>query len=256
MRPVNLIPPEERIGERSAARTGPVAYLVVGALVLALLGVAASVLTDNQISDRESESLVLKGQVTAAQARADSLAAYTAFHAVREARSATISGLAESRFDWQRVIRELSLVIPQDVWLTNLTGTVSPAVQVVDDAAVVGRETVAGPALELSGCAPGQEAVARFVTVLRDIEGVTRVAVPKSSLPGSSSEGSSSSCQTRNFIAEFQIVVAFDAAPVPAIAAPDAGIPAPAPTPATDAAATSATTSDPASGGDTSSTGG
>ena len=39
------------------------------------------------------------------------------------------------------------------------------------------RAAIAGPALELSGCAKGQEAVAGFVTALKDIDGVTRVGV-------------------------------------------------------------------------------
>lgn len=36
MRPVNLIPPEERRGERAPMRTGSLSYLLVGALALVL----------------------------------------------------------------------------------------------------------------------------------------------------------------------------------------------------------------------------
>ena len=42
------------------------------------------------------------------------------------------TSLAQSRFDWERVLRELAIVIPEDVWLTNLTATVSPEVQLDD----------------------------------------------------------------------------------------------------------------------------
>jgi hypothetical protein len=82
------------------------------------------------------------------------------------------------------------------------------------------RKEIPGPALELTGCAAGQEAVAGFVTDLKDIDGVTRVAVTSSELPGQESAGgasnaSSGDCRTRNFIARFEITVAFDAAPVP-----------------------------------------
>ena len=42
MRPVNLIPREERPGERKPMRGGPLAYIVVGALAAAVLGVAAA----------------------------------------------------------------------------------------------------------------------------------------------------------------------------------------------------------------------
>nr|MDQ3726364.1 hypothetical protein [Actinomycetota bacterium] len=89
------------------------------------------------------------------------------------------------------------------------------------------RGSIAGPALELEGCAAGQEAVARFVTALKDIDGVTRVGVESSELdergsdPAASGNGSAAAggtntdCQTREFIAQFKLVVAFDAAPAP-----------------------------------------
>jgi len=89
------------------------------------------------------------------------------------------------------------------------------------------RAAAPGPALELSGCASGQKAVASFVTALNDIDGVTRVGVESSELPNkesgagvsaggdASGSGASDDCRTREFIAKFEIVVAFDAAPVP-----------------------------------------
>jgi hypothetical protein len=86
------------------------------------------------------------------------------------------------------------------------------------------RGAIAGPALELVGCAVSQYGVADFVTVLKDIDGVTRVGVQSSELPsanggaGASSggeESGSSDCRTHTNIAKFEIVVAFDAAPVP-----------------------------------------
>jgi hypothetical protein len=63
--------------------------------------------------------------------------------------------------------------------------------------------------------------VAGFVTALKDIDGVTRVGVQNSELgtgeAGAGIGGGSSSgdCRTRRFIAKFDMVVVFDAAPVP-----------------------------------------
>ena len=96
----------------------------------------------------------------------------------------TVSNLAKSRFDWERVMRQLALVLPSDVWLTNLTGTVRPGVNVNGGGNISLRESVSGPALSMVGCAVGQEAVARFVSDLKDIDGVTRVGVQSSQLPG------------------------------------------------------------------------
>src|SRR6476660_3392012 len=107
MRPVNLIPSEDRHGEHAPMRSGPVVYIVVGALVVALAGVTALVLTGNQISERKAEVARLHREDVVVSARAKRLAAYTQFRALREQRVATVTSLANSRFDWERVMREL-----------------------------------------------------------------------------------------------------------------------------------------------------
>jgi Tfp pilus assembly protein PilN len=221
MRPVNLIPREERAGERRPLRGGPLAYIVVGALVAALLGITVLVVTGNQISDSKAELAQIESEKTAVEARAQALDAYTQFHSVSAQRVATVASLANSRFDWERVMRELALVLPGDVWLTNLTASASPAVAPEGAASVSLRSSIAGPALELVGCARSHDAVAGFVKALENVDGVTRVGVQSSSLPTGATEGgdsassASSTCQTRDFIAQFQMVAAFDAAPVP-----------------------------------------
>jgi Tfp pilus assembly protein PilN len=224
MRPVNLIPPEDRRGGSAPLRTGPLPYVVLGGLVIALLAVVATVLVDNQVAERKGEVAKLEREDARVEAKARRLVAYTEFRAMSEQRVATVSDLADSRFDWERVMRELALVLPRDVWLVGLTATAAPGISVEggsgSDTSGM-RAAAPGPALELSGCADGQEAVAGFVTALEDIEGVTRVGVQSSELPekGSSEGGeggsdSSDECRTHKFIAKFAIVVAFDAAPI------------------------------------------
>jgi Tfp pilus assembly protein PilN len=256
MRPVNLIPPEERRGQHSPLRTGPIVYVVLGALLLALAGVTALVLTNNEIADRKSEITQLRQEDAVASAKAQRLAAYTQFRTLSEQRVETVRSLADSRFDWERVMREFSLVLPSDVWLTSLTATAAPGVSIgAGSSSSSGssggtlRAAVPGPALELSGCARGQDGVAGFVTALKDIDGVTRVGVESSALPavgsgagtaspgGGESGGSSTDCRTRGFIAQFKMVVAFDAAPVPiAAGGAEEAVPTAAPEPAPEAA--------------------
>jgi Tfp pilus assembly protein PilN len=236
MRPVNLIPVDQRRGERRPLRGGPLAYIVVGALAAALIGVTLLVVTGNQISESKAEITQLQSEKSAVDARVAKLTAYTQFHSVREQRVATVTSLADSRFDWQRVMRELSLVLPTDVWLTTLSGSANPQVVPEGAAGISLRASIPGPALELVGCARSQDAVAGFIQALKDIDGVTRVGVQSSNLgegssSGSSSEGAAAACQTRNFIAGFQIVAAFDAAPVASeTATPEASVPPPATT--------------------------
>ena len=175
--------------------------------------------------------------------------------------SGTVTSLADSRFDWERVMRELSRVIPPYAWLTSLTATASPAVSLGSESSGGGsgaslRSSIAGPALELAGCAVTHDGVAGLVVALKDIDGVTRVGVESSALAepgsgagaatgtGSASEGGSTDCRTLGFITEFHIVVAFDAAPIPVTGEGEEAAPAePAPE-----SSTSETTTTPAGG--------
>jgi Tfp pilus assembly protein PilN len=249
VRPVNLIPAEDRPGGRKPMRGGPLAYVIVGALAAAVIGVAVFAVTNNQISDSKAEIARLKDETSAVEARAQALDAYTQFHNLREQRLATVTSLADSRFDWQRVMRELAIVLPSDVWLTTLSGTASPSVAIDGGGGAAMRTSIPGPALELNGCAAGQDAVAGFVQALKQIDGVTRVGVESSKLgeeseAGGASSGGGTSCQTRSFIAQFQMVVAFDAAPV----APEEGAEGEA-APAPEASAETTTASAETEGG-------
>src|SRR5688572_25674704 len=140
MRPINLIPQDDQ-GGRGPARAGSLSYVVLGALVAILLAVTVMVLINNRISDAKAEVAALEQQRDAAQARADSLAAFAEFSAMKEERTATVMTLAQSRFDWERVLRELALILPEDVWLVELEGTVSPEVTLSDAVDVTNRDS-------------------------------------------------------------------------------------------------------------------
>jgi Tfp pilus assembly protein PilN len=219
MRPVNLIPAEERPGGRRPLRSGPLAYMVIGALAAAVIAITAVVVTEGKISDRKAEVTRLKREEASVEAKAHALASYTQFATVREQRLATVTSLADSRFDWGRVLHELSLVLPPDVQLTSLSGSAASGVSTAGGAGIAMRSEVPGPALEMVGCAAGQTAVAGFVEALKDIDGVTRVGVQGSSMSGGESGGgnaaTASSCGGKRKTAQFQLVAAFDAAPVP-----------------------------------------
>lgn len=249
MRPVNLIPPEKRRGDRAPSRTGVLPYLIVGVLAVALVLVTFMTMTASKINDREAEVASLEAREAEAAARAEALGPYAEFAAMSQARDATVTSLAQSRFDWERVLRELARVIPEDVILTEATGTIDPSVQIQGASGVEGRDAVAGPALALVGCGADQRAVAGFLAALRDIDGVTRVGVASSERVASagdtslsSGSGSSGDCRTRDSMPLFHIVVAFDEVPVPAVpgAAPTA------PAAAATSGATTTVTTDPA----------
>ena len=256
MRPVNLIPPDERRGDSDPLRTGSLIYVLLAGLGLLLLGIVVVALTSKQISDRTSEKSSLERQLTSATQRANSVQAFTEFRTVQQNRAATVTSLAQSRFDWQRVLQELARVLPADITICSLTGTVSQNVSMDSGGGSSScssgssggtslRDQVAGPALEIDGCAPSQDAVAGFVAALQDIDGVTRVGLEHSG--GSSQQGGSgltgepgdASLSSSNGCPKpygFTIFAAFDAVPAPG------STPAAPPTPPTPSG-TDATTS-------------
>jgi Tfp pilus assembly protein PilN len=213
MRPINLIPEEDRPGGQRPLRTGPLPYVIVGILALAVIGLTLMVVTEGQISDSKAEVAQLESEEQLAKAEAAKLAPYAQFHSVREERVATMTELANSRFDWPRVMQELALVLPRDIHLTSLNASASAESGEGGSAGM--RSAIAGPALELVGCASSQSSVAGFVDALKEIDGVTRVGVPSSAVGGSTESGSAvaSTCAAGMSAAQFQIVVGFDAAP-------------------------------------------
>lgn len=254
MRPVNLLP------EGSAPRSGGISlpggdnalgYVALGVLAAVLVAVLATVHFSNQIGEKQDEVAALQATEAEAKARAASLAQFTNFQTVRDSRQQTITALAESRFDWERVMRELSLVLPSRVWLTNLTGSVAPDITVENAADSSLRASVPGPALSLTGCARSQRDVARLISALEDLDGVTRVTVGESNKPDSAVTGSaaaeedeantSEDCRTRDFVTQFEAVAAFDAVAVPEGAEPTVATqPATTAPPATEQTTTTA----------------
>jgi len=200
-----------RRGDSAPLRTGPLAYIVLGALALALIGVTMLVLASNEVAEKKDELVTLRREDVAAKARAEALAPYTQFQAMSRQRVETVASLANSRFDWPRVMRELALVLPDDVLLTDLSAGAG------GDEGGEGLGDVLGPSLELNGCTTGQDAVARFVSALKDIDGVTRVGLQSSGGGEAGGEGSGG-CSAAGFETQFKLVVAFDAAPVPVAA--------------------------------------
>jgi Tfp pilus assembly protein PilN len=213
MRPVNLIPPEERPGGHKPLRSGPLAYIVVGALAAAVIAITALVVTENKVADSKAEVTQLQHEQTRLTAKAQELSAYTQFANVREQRLATITSLADSRFDWERVLHELALVMPGYVQLTSLAGSATGS-SAEGGVGIGMRSQVAGPALEMVGCATTQGAVAAFIEAVKSIDGVTRVGIQGSTMKSSGGNATTSSTCAKLLPAQFQLVAAFDAAPV------------------------------------------
>ncbi len=225
MRAVNLIPRDERRGGGGAGgRSGGAVYIVLGALAALVVMVAALAMSGRTVDDKKADLVRVEQAATASEAKAASLKSYADFRALRTSRAATVRSIAESRFDWSFVVHELARTIPANVWLTAITGTVTPSVPLKVKPATAGlRSALNTPALELLGCTTDQESVSRMLSALRQVDGVRRVtlqsALKSDAATSVGQQGLGSDCRygSKRY-PKFTMVVFFDAKPAPVAA--------------------------------------
>jgi Tfp pilus assembly protein PilN len=196
-------------------------YAVLGVLVVGLAFVVMYVLTSNTISDRKAKLANVQAQLAAQQAVAARLSQYVQFEQLAQTRVQTVRQISAARFDWYRALTNLSKVVPANTSLQSMTGTVAPGAGTSGSASGGGASSLRGdlsvPAFELQGCTKTQDDVARLMSRLRLINGVTRVTLGSSQKQGSgatattSSAGSSAPCGANG--PAFDLVVFFSALP-------------------------------------------
>jgi|SRR5450755_1337772 len=191
MRAVNLIPNDAKRGGGkglSGKIPGPGALVIAG-LAVAVLFVTVYVLTGNTISERTAKVATLQAQANQAQQEATRLAPYTQFAQLAQTRAETVREIAATRFDWHAALADLSRVVPANTSLVTLFGSVAPGASVAGssgggDTATL-RSDIPSPAFEMSGCTKTQDDVARLMSRLRLINGVTRVTLADTTKPDS-----------------------------------------------------------------------
>ncbi|HEX5923919.1 MAG TPA: PilN domain-containing protein, partial [Baekduia sp.] len=180
MRAVNLIPSDQQRGAGGAAgKSGGGAYILLGALALIVALAASYVVSGKSVTDKKAQLADVTQQAAAAEAKASSLTSYTRFASISAKRVETVSQLAASRFDWAHALREVSRVLPENAWLTSLTATSSPTVNVGGTTGAL-RSSLAVPAIQLQGCTTSQASVAKLIARLRLVDGVQRVSLEDS----------------------------------------------------------------------------
>jgi Tfp pilus assembly protein PilN len=184
MKAVNLIPSDLRRASGTAGATGPAVYVLLGVLAVAVVLVAAWAVVGRSVKETQSDLERVRAEATIAEQRAGQLKPYAEFHTTRVERVETVTSLSRSRFNWPFALREVSRVLPDNVWLTEIVGTVAPGVSVEGGnsggTTSALRNALSSPAMEMVGCTEDHEQVARYLARLRSIQGVTRVTLAES----------------------------------------------------------------------------
>jgi Tfp pilus assembly protein PilN len=211
MKAVNLLPEKHRPRQASNGQ-GKGGYVVLGLLGAVLLGLLVYVLTLNSINDSKTKVTEATAEAARLNDQANSLGPYGDFAKIKAERVKSVMTLAQGRFDYERLVRELAHVLPPDVWLVNASAssvadsTTGPAASTPAPGAAPAPPT--GPTLKLQGCARDQSQVAVTLVRLRELQGATDVSLDHStrgqdstgstpaSAPAGGSTGGDSGCGT------------------------------------------------------------
>lgn len=165
---INLLPPEYL--ERQRARRRTIAVVAVGVIVLlALVGIyllQAMRLAglEEDIAAQEARNAQLSQQIAELQNVAQ-------LQVEVQASRALLTAILADRVRWSGILRDVSLVIPGETWLTGLSGTVG-----AEEGVVVGTtpEATAGALIgqiTFNGFAFEHRDVALWLSRLEDVRG-------------------------------------------------------------------------------------
>jgi Tfp pilus assembly protein PilN len=179
MRAVNLLPRQQIQQKRERPNTIPLVAGIGGAVVVLVL--AAGFLLANRSVNRQRDALSTARAVLAATPAHRVSAQTNAFRSSildqREQRSLALAAAIGKRVSWDRILRRMALVLPDDVWLTNVTGTMplEPTATPVTATPTSSALPAASTAFTLQGSTYSQAGVARFLErlqVLPDLKNV------------------------------------------------------------------------------------
>jgi Tfp pilus assembly protein PilN len=159
---VNLLPPE--IAEKAGLRKAQVAMAATGLAAVAVVGVFY-VSQSAKVASAESAKTRATAQHGRLQTELNGLQSVQDMHTRVDQASATLSGAMASEVLWSSYLHDMTLTIPENVWLTSFSATINgptpaPAGATVLDPGL-GTVTINGTALSHDDVAAWLESLAK-----------------------------------------------------------------------------------------------
>jgi Tfp pilus assembly protein PilN len=129
MRPVNLLPRDESKGQRPQPGAVTLTAVLGGVLVTALLA-GLFLMTSSTVGDRQAEVDGLRAELAAIPPPPEPTGQQTTLETETSQRVTVLGQALGSRVAWDRVLREISLVLPEDIWLESLNANAPDAAAV------------------------------------------------------------------------------------------------------------------------------
>ena len=170
MSQVNLLPPELR--ERQAIRRTTSLVVAAGLAVLALIGIFYffQVLRLSQVQSdleaQQSRNAQLESEIV-------SLQEFAALQAELASKEALVAQIFVNEVSWSSALLDVSRVIPDTSYLTNLTGQITATIagEVVTEPTGGTPETTLVGNMTFAGVANQTETIATWITRLEQVQG-------------------------------------------------------------------------------------
>jgi Tfp pilus assembly protein PilN len=167
---VNLLPPELR--ERQAIRRTTSLVVAAGLAVLALIGIFYSFQvqrlsqTQSDLEAQQSQNAQLESQIASLQRFAD-------LQAELAQKEALVDEIYVNEVSWSSALLDVSRVIPDASYLTNLTGQITPTIvgEVATEPSGGTPETTLIGNMTFAGVANRTETIATWLTRLEEVRG-------------------------------------------------------------------------------------
>ena len=155
----------------------PVVVGVAGAVLSTVLIGMMYMSASSAVHDRQQQLDTLRRELAVVPPPVQQSSAETGLATEQKARVTAVTAAMSRRVAWDRVLREVTLVLPQDVWLISLAG-ISPASpgSVAAPVAAAGAPT----GFTLNGYTYSQDGVARVLTRLMVVPDLSNVQLSSS----------------------------------------------------------------------------
>jgi Tfp pilus assembly protein PilN len=193
MRAFNLLPSEDvrQTGRRPSS--AQLVLAVTGLVIIAALG-SLFLITNARVADKAREYQELRDRLAARAVPAEEPEMETGDAELvleRVSRTDALAAALGQRIAWDRILREFSLVLPEDVWLKSLKAASAPPPNAApaEGAQPTDASATAKNTFEINGYARDQEAIAELLTrlaVVPEIETAQLVSATKVELQGES----------------------------------------------------------------------
>jgi Tfp pilus assembly protein PilN len=176
MRAVNLLPRDEK---RQRTQPGAVVLTAVlgGVLVTALLA-GLFLMTSSKVSDRQANVDALSAELAAIPPAPQPTADTSGLESEKSERVTVLGKALATRVAWDRIMRELSLVLPEDVWLESLSASTADP----NAAPVPGNTEPPKGTFTITGYSYSHDGVARLLARLTVVPQLERPSLGSSSV--------------------------------------------------------------------------